>query len=216
MTSGEAFPALQDCFQSMEGAVTKVGIWRACTASAGRVQELNPSSIFNAGRRVAQPSAPPRWGCPPFFARFSFREGWVAVCSHNGTRPSRRAGRTPLKAASEPPCSAQDDIFRIIAKKKALHCGRASLSTNRGYRNIPSRYVNQLGAGADVCTLISGGVAQRLGTADIRTIPTVSNSRTFFILQFSLLELGPGERDYSTPRGRIVKRKLPGSAFTGL
>ncbi len=117
MTSGEAPPALQESFQSMEGAVTKVGIWRACTASAGRVQELNPSSIFNAGRRVAQTSAPPR-GVPPSFARFSFREGWVAVCSHNGTRPSRRAGRTPLKAASEPPCSAQDDIFRIIAKKK--------------------------------------------------------------------------------------------------
>jgi hypothetical protein len=32
---GEAVPALQECFQSREGALTKVGICGACTVSAG-------------------------------------------------------------------------------------------------------------------------------------------------------------------------------------
>src|SRR6266446_8940085 len=40
---GKAFPALQGCFQSREGAITKVGIWRACTASA----EAVPGSQFS-------------------------------------------------------------------------------------------------------------------------------------------------------------------------
>src|SRR4029077_17640093 len=37
---GKPFPALQGCFQSREEAVTKVGIWRACTASAGLLLEI--------------------------------------------------------------------------------------------------------------------------------------------------------------------------------
>ena len=50
---GKAFPALQECFQSKEGAIAKVGIWRACTASALVKQFSVPSSQFSVGTNRA-------------------------------------------------------------------------------------------------------------------------------------------------------------------
>src|SRR5260370_18255197 len=80
--------------------------------------------------------------------------------------------------------------------------------------SAPQARTSSDGAGTEVCTLMVGSVAQMLRTADIRIRTTVSDSRAFFILQFSFFELGAREASKCTPpQGRSCQMKTVGSAL---